>query len=186
MCPGYHDYYGLPLSDVIDGRTAEDFLATNESGPGHQVDWATQYQLAVLYEAQNATAYEQWTAISYPENRDEDYYCYCTAKLCNLAYAENVGNNGGRCQWGIWPELTNLRLGRPLDSGPGAKKLGSVFYRQYAKGLVFVIPGTSQVQVQLPRQLRFARLDVYSGIEVPASETTLALPPRSGRVFISH
>lgn len=183
----YTNFYGTDLRALpFDQFGCENYLftASPSSGGGHQnATWAAVYAASILMEGDNSTYFGQWLAWAYPTDKDENYWAYCTAQLCNLAYTSNLGVDGFNGHKGVWPEITNLRLGAPVNVGPGADgTLTGCYYREYANGWVIVNPTAGDITVTLPARLRRQATNIYDSSTF-AGGSTFLVPATSGRVF---
>lgn len=191
--PAKSSYYGLTLGDVCDGQLWESFLRSSYSTEKeHVYAWQGVYNRAVdLEKAWNGVPSRKMFVLSYPWNREEAYFCYATAKLCNLPWSASLGISdpqhkefGGH--FGTYPELVDLRLGSPTDAKAyGGMKLGSAYFREFAKGMVVVNPDKTErrVVIDLQGKLRKYR-DVFAGKDGEGATISLTLPAESGRVLL--
>jgi hypothetical protein len=190
--PDEANFYGLTLGDVSDGQLWESYLRSSYSTPQqHAYEWEGVYRRSVAIErAWHATPPRRTFVLSYPWNREEAYFCYCTAKLCHLPWSASLGINdpehrhfGGH--FGTFPELVDLRLGAPVQEQEcGGVKLGELYAREYERGVVLVNP-TRTMQgglLSLDRKRRWR--DVFSSKEAEGTVIAAQLPAESGRVFL--
>ncbi len=190
--PSDANYYGLTLGDVSDGQLWESYLRTSyNTAQEHVSDWETVYRRSIESEkAWLAVPPRRMYVLSYPWNRDEAFFCYATAKLCNLPWSANLGIGdrdhmrfGGH--FGTYPELINLRLGSPLDTRQyGGEKIGEVYLRRYERGLVVVNPSAQEQRLVVPMMTRSIVRDVFSDRSYQGGSISLSLPPKSGRVYL--
>jgi hypothetical protein len=190
--PGKSRYYGLGLGDVCDGQLWESYLRSSYQTPKeHVYDWQSVYTRSVeLEKAGNATPPRKMFVLSYPWDRNEAYFCYATAKLCNLPWSASLGRSdpehkefGGH--FGTYPELVDLRLGLPVKpSEYGGKKLDEGYFREYERGVVVVNPtkGPQALTVPLGKERRYR--DTFAGKDGEGASITVQLPPESGRVYL--
>jgi hypothetical protein len=189
--PPQTNYCGLTLGDVCDGQLWESYLRTSYTTPNEHVqDWQSVYNhsLELEKEAHSSKPHKMFV-LSYPWNREEAYYTYATAKLFNLPWSANLGENdasharfGGH--FGLYPELVGLRLGQPIRVDEyGGTKFGQVYYREYEHGLVVVNPtkDVQTVSVRLDRLHTYQ--DLFSKENGEGSFITVRLSPESGRVY---
>lgn len=185
------EFGGLSLGDVSDGSLWESYLRSSYSTRDkHVYDWRSVYKRSVnLEKAWYASPPQRMFVLSYPWNRTEAFFCYATAKLCNLPWSAGLGISdpthsrfGGH--FGTYPELIDLRLGKPaVRSRYGGKQSGSVYLRFYDHGLVVVNP-TKKPQpltVQLGRRRLYR--DLFGRTDGSGHAITTTLPPESGRVY---
>ncbi len=190
--PEGSQFYGLSLNDVIDGRLWESYLRSSYGTLRKHVDnWESVYRRSVdLEKAWQTTTPRRMFVLSYPWNRDEAFFCYATAKLCNLPWAANLGISdpthsqfGGH--FGTYPEVVNLRLGAPTIVGQyGGEKFGEVYLRSYERGFVVVNPTRQEQTLVLPPDMRRNFRDVFANEEMSGDVVTLVLTPESGRVYL--
>jgi hypothetical protein len=136
------------------------------------------------------------------QNRSTVYYEWSRVRLFDLALAVNTGDGGcpeggtrsGVCnRYGLYPELTDLRLGEPVGRRPvardcdGSSAVRCVWTRSYAGGavLVNVRPRAARVTVEVgDGSCRHVR-DVHAQRALAGNRCVtsvrLALPPWSGR-----
>jgi hypothetical protein len=185
-------FYGLTLGDVCDGQLWESYLRSSYSTPKeHVYAWEPVYRQSVdLEKAAHAVPPRRMFVLSYPWDRDEAFFCYATAKLCDLPWSANLGDSdphhthfGGH--FGTYPELINLRLGQPTRGEEyGGHKQGDVYVREYEQGIVAVnptrTPRDATITFDKPRRYR----DVFTGKEGDGASATLNLPAESGRVIV--
>jgi hypothetical protein len=185
-------FYGLSLGDVCDGQLWESYLRSSYSTlKDHAYAWEPVYRRSVeLEKSSHATPPRRIFVLSYPWDRDEAFFCYATAKLCDLPWAANLGDSdphhtkfGGH--FGTYPELINLRLGQPIHVEEyGGHKQGDVYVREYERGMVVVNPAktpqNATIAFDRPRRYR----DVFTAKEADGASASLNLPPESGRVLV--
>ena len=186
------NFYGLTLGDVCDGQLWESYLRSSYSTPKeHASNWKEVYRRSVaLEQAWQDTPPQRMFVLSYPWDRDEAYFCYCTAKLCDLPWAASLGISdpkhlhfGGH--FGTYPELVGLRLGTPAKQQEwGGVKLGEIYFRAYERGLVMVNPTRQPQTASVPLGKTRRWREVFSGIESEGSALSAQLPEESGRVFL--
>lgn len=189
--PKQAEFYGLKLEDVIDGQLWESYLRSSYSTPReHRDDWDSVYQRSIdLERSWRAQPPRRMFVLSYPWDRQEAFFCYATAKLCNLPWSAGLGISdpehtqfGGH--FGTYPELVDLRLGAPLDpSQYGGEKLGSIYVRRYEKGFVAANPSQQAQEFTMPLNNRRCR-DLFTTSEFTGNSITITLPAESGRVFL--
>ena len=170
----------------------ESYLRSSYSTPKEHVDnWQSVYRRSVALErAWHATPPRKMFALSYPWNRDEAFFCYCTAKLCHLPWSASLGISdpnhrhfGGH--FGTYPELIDLRLGPPLHEREyGGTQQGEIYTREYQRGLVVVNPTRTDQTARVSRGRVQRYRDVFSGQQAAGASLALRLPPESGRVFL--
>ena len=190
--PARSDFYGLRLGDVCDGQLWESYLRSSyHTAKEHVYDWQSVYRQSVGYEkAWHVVPPRRMFVLSYPWDRREAYLCYCTAKLCALPWSACLGTSdpehkhfGGH--FGTYPELVDLRLGRPADERQyGGTKRGEIYTREYERGLVAVNPGTAPQKVAVPLGKMRRYRDVFAGQEGEGDTLTVELPAESGRAYV--
>jgi len=190
--PGRAEFYGLKLGNVCDGQLWEGYLRSSYSTPKeHIADWRTVYRRSVeLEKAWHATPPRRMFVLSYPWNREEAFFCFATAKLCDLPWSAGLGINdpyhkqfGGH--FGTYPELVNLRLGSPTDVRQyGGEKLGEVYVRRFERGVVVVNPTKQAQKVTLSLTGRNQCRDIYAKKDLSGEMIVVAMPPESGRVYL--
>jgi len=186
------EFGDLKLGDVSDGELWESYLRSSYSTVDkHVYNWQSVYKRSVdLEKAWYASPPRRMFVLSYPWNRTEAFFCYATAKLCNLPWSAGLGISdpkhsrfGGH--FGTYPELIDLRLGKPaVRSRYGGKRSGAIYLRFYDHGLVVVNP-TKKPQpltVQLGQRRRYR--DLFGSTDGFGRVITTRLPPESGRVYL--
>jgi hypothetical protein len=182
----------LSLGEVCDGTLWESYLRSSYSTlKEHAYEWEPVYRRSVELEKSAATVPpHRMFVLSYPWDRDEAFFCYATAKLCDLPWAANLGDGdphhtkfGGH--FGTYPELINLRLGQPTRAEEyGGHKQGDVYIREYEHGIVVVnpdkAPQSATIAFDKPRKYR----DMFSGKDADGTSALLAMPADSGRVLL--
>lgn len=191
VAPGA-EFGGLKLGDVSDGLLWESYLRSSYSTRDkHVYNWRSVYKRSVdLEKAWYASPPERMFVLSYPWDRGEAFFCYATAKLCNLPWSAGLGISdsdhsrfGGH--FGTYPELIALRLGKPTRQRRyGGGRIGAVYLRFYEHGLVMVNP-TKRPQ---PLAVRLDRVrsyrDLYGRTDGSGRVITNTLPSESGRVYL--
>jgi hypothetical protein len=185
-------FHGLTLGDACDGLLWESFLRSSHStSKQHISDWHAVYRRSVdLENGWNATPPRRVFVLSYPWDRAEAFFCYTSAKLCNLPWSACLGVNdlehthfGGH--FGTYPELIGLRLGAPsrIDQIGGVNE-GDVYWREYERGLVVVNPAktTRRASIALGKSRRYH--DVFTDRAGEGSSLAIELPAESGRVYL--
>jgi hypothetical protein len=192
IVPADAEFYGLKLGDVSDGILWESYLRSSYATPKeHAYDWETVYKRSVdLEKAWQSSPPRRMFVLSYPWNRDEAFFCYATAKLCDLPWSAGLGVSdpdhkkfGGH--FGTYPELVDIRLGAPSDTNQfGGEKLGDVYVRTYEKGFVVVNPTHQEQQLELPLTGHRSCYDSFARKNLTDGNLRVALPPESGRVYL--
>jgi hypothetical protein len=190
--PGRAEFYGLKLGDVCDGQLWESYLRSSYSTPKeHVYDWHTVYRRSVELEKDwHATPPRRMFVLSYPWNREEAFFCFATAKLCDLPWSAGLGINdpdhkqfGGH--FGTYPELVNLKLGSPTNVRQyGGEKLGEVYVRRFERGVVVVNPTKKAQKVTLSLLGRKQYRDMFAKKDLSGEMIVVAMPPESGRVYL--
>lgn len=182
-------YFGLHLSDMFDMFVWEGFLCNvTTKSPLPEEKWHFVYNQAQYCESYNSNNRAQITLLSYPKTKSDAYFCYASAKLCNLAVAQNIGEKGGlnsNGHFGFHPAINNLKLGKPIANQTGGLQYGSTgcYYRDYAKGFVVVNPTDKPVTVTLTESQKRKRTDELNQVDLDADTTTYTIPAHSGNVF---
>lgn len=155
--PASAEFYGLKLGDVSDGQLWESYLRSSYSTLNEHVDdWDEVYRRSIEIERSwQAAPPHRMYVLSYPWDRNEAFFTYATAKLCDLPWSANVGitdphhsHFGGR--FGTYPELVNIHLGHPVNERQyGGEKWGEVYVRYYANGFVMVNPADQEQKFTL-------------------------------------
>ncbi len=190
--PANARFYGLSLGDVCDGQLWESYVRSSYSTPKEHVldSWESLYQRSIALEkAWQGTPPQRMFVLSYPWNREEAFFCYCTAKLCHLPWSASLGISdpqhlkfGGH--FGTYPELVGLRLGAPLRQQEwGGVKLGALYAREYERGLVLVNATRTPQSASVPLAKGHRWRDVFSSV-VGEGAIPAQLPAESGRVFL--
>jgi hypothetical protein len=190
--PPTASFYGLSQGDVCDGTLWESYLRSSYSTPKeHVYDWQPIHEASMALEkAARGPVPQRKFVLSYPWDRDEAFFCYATAKLCDLPWSASLGISdphhlrfGGH--FGTYPELIDLRLGRPLEPEKyGGAKFGEVFAREYERGIVLVNPTKTTQTAAVPRGKARRYRDVFTGSEGEGDTLSLEMRAESGRVFL--
>ena len=190
------DSVDLVLNEAIafprDQRWAQTFEANrrSEQDPDHgrrTVGLLTTYTLGGERGQNRATVYYEWSRV----------------RLFDLALAVNTGDGGcpeggtrsGVCnRYALYPELTDLRLGAPVDKEPvardcfGSSRVRCVWSRTYDDGVVLVNVrprASAGTTVKVPGDACRHVLDVHAGEPLAGNRcvrsVTVSLPPWSGR-----
>jgi hypothetical protein len=131
-----------------------------------------------------------------PEERREAIYRWARAKLFPLPLAVNTGDDAcggdpGVClRNGLFPELSSVRFGAPVDGGPvrdqcvPGSTLRCVYTRVYAGGRVVVNVTPQPRRVVLPAAATDVR-DVGSGVTISRQcAVELDLPAWTARILV--
>jgi hypothetical protein len=190
--PADASFYGLSLGDVCDGLLWESYLRSSYSTPKeHVYDWQDVYRSSVeLEKGWTASPPRRMFVLSYPWDRAEAFFCYASAKLCALPWSACLGISdpnhlhfGGH--FGTYPELVDLRLGRPVEPAQyGGARHGEVYSREYDRGLVVVNPTQSDQDAAVPFGKTRRYREVFTGQEGEGDTAAAKLPPESGRVYL--
>ncbi len=190
--PPKSSFFGLTLGDVCDGQLWESFLRSSYNTPKEHVDdWQQVYRRSIQEEkGWLATPPQRMFVLSYPWDRREAFFCYATAKLCQLPWSACLGDQdpehkvfGGH--FGTYPELVDLRLGKPVEEKQfGGTKSGEIYFREYEQGLVVVNPTMFPKTVKLPLSKSRRYWDVFAAKDGEARIIALDIPAESGRVLI--
>lgn len=185
-------FYGLTLGDVCDGQLWESYLRSSYSTvKDHVYAWKPVYQRSVdMEKSAHAAIPHRMFVLSYPWDRDEAFFCYATAKLCDLPFSACLGDSdphhtrfGGH--FGTYPQLINLRLGQPThDDEYGGHKIGDVYVREYEHGIVVVNPMKSPRDATIPFDKPRRYREVFSSKDGQGPSASITMPPQSGRVIL--
>lgn len=113
-------------------------------------------------------------------------FAFASAQLFGAHFAYSRGDHQQSSWW--YDEFFGAGLGRHylgVARGP-VRRVGGVFLRRFAHGLVAVNPGTSPLTVTLPRGVwRHLSGRQDAGVNNGRRVTRLTVPPRDGRVVVA-